>query len=71
MSEVRGEDSGGFRVSVFEGTTFDSCGVSVNETQVTGWVKVVFCGIKELKRLDLVRRSKALARSSDYRRGVI
>ena len=40
-------------MSRFEGTKCDSCGVSVNKTQVTGWAEVVFWGLGESKRLDL------------------
>lgn len=63
-------------MSVFEGTTCDSCGVSVNETQVTGWAKVVFCGSKEPKRLDLCPQCAAYVAGfieegceRDYKRG--
>lgn len=40
-------------MSRFKGTTCDSCGVSVNETHVTGWAKVTFFCSGETERLDL------------------
>lgn len=46
-------------MSRFEGATCDSCGVSVNDTQATGWANVVFSGLKEPKRLDLCQQCAA------------
>ena len=40
-------------MSRFEGTTCDSCGVSVNDTQATGWANVVFLGLGKADRFDL------------------
>ena len=40
-------------MSRFEGTTCDSCGVSANETQVTGWAELVFWGLGKADRFDL------------------
>ena len=40
-------------MSRYEGTTCDSCGVSIKETQKTGWAEVVFWGLGEQERLDL------------------
>lgn len=40
-------------MSRFEVTTCDSCGVSVNETQVTGWAVLVFWGLGKADRFDL------------------
>lgn len=40
-------------MSRFEGTTCDSCGVSIHETQKTGWAEVTFWGLGEQERLDL------------------
>ena len=40
-------------MSRFEGTTCDSCGASINETQVTGWAEVTFWGLGEQRRYDL------------------
>ena len=40
-------------MSKFEGTTCDSCGVSIHETQKTGWAEVTFWGLGEQERFDL------------------
>lgn len=40
-------------MSRFEGTTCDSCSVSVNGTRVKGWAKVTFWCSGESERLDL------------------
>lgn len=40
-------------MSKFEGTTCDSCGASVKDTQVKGWAEVTFWGFGEKKVLDL------------------
>lgn len=40
-------------MSRFEGTTCDSCGVSIHETQKTGWAEVTLWGLGEQERLDL------------------
>lgn len=40
-------------MSRFEGTTCDSCGVSISETQKTGWAEVVFWGLGKADRFDL------------------
>lgn len=40
-------------MSRFEGTTCDSCGLSIRETQKTGWAEVVFWGLGEQRRFDL------------------
>lgn len=63
-------------MSMFEGTTCDSCGVSVNKMQADGWAKVVFFGLKEPKRLDLCPQCAAYVAwfiedgcKRDYKRG--
>lgn len=40
-------------MSRFEGTVCDSCGISVHETQKTGWAEVTFWGLGEQVRYDL------------------
>lgn len=40
-------------MSSFEGTTCDSCGVSVNETMASGWAELVFWGLGKADRFDL------------------
>ena len=40
-------------MSRYEGTTCDSCGLSIRETQKTGWAEVVFWSLGEKKRYDL------------------
>lgn len=40
-------------MSRFEGTTCDSCGISIHETQKTGWAEVTLWGLGEQEKLDL------------------
>lgn len=40
-------------MSRFEGTVCDSCGISIHETQKTGWAEVTFWGLGESERYDL------------------
>lgn len=40
-------------MSKFEGTTCDSYGASIHETQKTGWAEATFWGLGEQERLDL------------------
>lgn len=49
-------------MSRFDGTTCDSCGASVTETQKTGWAEVTFWGLGEQERLDLCPQCAACVR---------
>ena len=46
-------------MSRFEGTTCDSCGLSIKETQKTGWAEVVFWDLGEQRRFDLCSQCAA------------
>lgn len=63
-------------MSRYEGTTCDSCGVSIRETQKTGWAEVTFWGLGEQERLDLCPQCAAYVAGfieegceRDYKRG--
>lgn len=40
-------------MSRFDGTTCDSCGVSVNDTEVTGWAELIVWWAGDRHTLDL------------------